>query len=235
MLTTGLLFGLIVFLGLFTQYFSDKKVFGRSAARKNFYYVVPYATISWFCINLLYMVGQNFTNRMIMHFFAFSCLTVVFLLPRIMIKSLIHQRMGSLILDIKKDLYLSDFVGVFFCSWALTLLLAIALIHDFFIWLAVFFIGIIPYILLAYLLDRAKLIDRIEFREQGIYGSYFAIRWDQIETYKWTLSNDSFGGNGFIFHLQHNSFWPISRHLELKFSSKDKDEITALLETHLPN
>jgi uncharacterized membrane protein YobD (UPF0266 family) len=72
------------------------------------------------------------------------------------------------------------------------------------------------------------LLDKIELRERGIYGGYFAIKWNEIEAYK-LESEDS------ILHLQHKSIWPIRRHLEFQVPRNSREEIMALLDSYLPD
>jgi hypothetical protein len=71
------------------------------------------------------------------------------------------------------------------------------------------------------------LLDKVELREGGIYGSYFVIQWDEIETYKLEQKDD-------VLHIQHKSIWPPNRHLVFQVSKNGREEIVALLEAYLP-
>ncbi len=229
-----LLFGLAIFLGPFIQYFNDKKVFSKFVARRNFYYLIPYATIGWIFVSLCYSAAyyypsQNqskFTSSNILNFLTCAWLFAILVLPRIIIKFFVNQKMGEPITNCKKNLLLTDFFNFLMCSYVFPSQLAIVLFHDPVSSIIFLVISIFTFNLLAVLLDGARLTDQIEFREQGICGSYFAIKWDQIEAYKWTLSDDA-------FHILHKSFWPISRHLKLQFLPEGKDEVIELLDSHL--
>jgi hypothetical protein len=93
-----------------------------------------------------------------------------------------------------------------------------------------YFLNLI-YILLCFIVSLSFLVplfDKLEFRERGVCGSYFSIKWNKIETYRWERENN-------ILHIQHVSRYPFIKHLKFKIVSNRKYKIIALLNLYLPD
>jgi hypothetical protein len=70
------------------------------------------------------------------------------------------------------------------------------------------------------------LLEKAELRENGVFGGYFLLKWDKILKYKLESEDRQ-------LHLQHSSFWPFAKHIQLSIPSENVDEVEALLNQYL--
>jgi hypothetical protein len=231
----SLVFILAMALAALFIYFNDRRIFGKQIAKKNTYHTIGWMPIFWIylvvsCQILLffldfkksdlmnYVIGLMLTAIPVFFYVTMSrILSGLYAMKRLG-NRITNSRMGSMPRSYK--FYQLFTIGIFIyvalqtyfdfpANSRVDLLLIYAALSGFFI-----FVLALP------------LVDEIEFREQGIYGGYFAIKWNQIEAYK--LENEDN-----TLHLQHKSIWPIRRHLEFQIPRNSREEIMALLDLYL--
>jgi hypothetical protein len=231
------IFWSLMALATLFSYFRDKKIFGREIAKKNTYHFIKYAAIPWIYLSVssglalifIDFKGSEIINKIIMLLYLGLPVFIWVVTSRIICKLYGQERVGSRMPNSK----LVSFTASHKSAQPFNLFgYSLVAVMDFFDFVANSRTDLLlVYLILAGLLIFAlalPLLDKVELRERGIYGSYFAIQWDEIETYKLEQKDN-------MLHIQHKSIWPISRHLVFQVSKNGREEIMALLESYLPH
>jgi hypothetical protein len=227
------IFAFVIAISLFDSFNDDRKIFGILIARKNLSYSIK--------INIIILIYFAIFFQYVYYFTLLdssSAIANIFLLLLIMpipIGRLISRIVYTLLNTNKKFgsltkiLKFSMPLGQKFSHFLFVIIFSFIFIREYYNFsvtsdphLKLIYFSLCFFVSLSFLIP---LFDKIEFRERGICGSYFSLKWNEIEAYR-------LGGEDNILHIQHRSKYPLIKHLKFQVMSNKKYEIMAFLDSH---
>ncbi len=224
--------GLLMSVFLFLWFIRDKKIFGESVAKSNASHLMPFAAIAWIymifsCQYIIYFLTFDksvFSNYIVVLLLLYLPNFILYIMNKNINLSLKNQRNDIIAID-QTPRFSTEKLFIIAANICGFTLLYYSLVRSYklsmnssLVYLAIS--GLLIFILVF------RLLDKVEFREKGIYSNFLAIKWEEIEVCKYTNEDTT-------FHIQHRAFLPIRRHLEFQIPINNQDEIIALLDTYL--